>query len=364
MILAEAWFHTLSPFALRFTDSFGIRWYGLSYILAFLIGWGLLKWLSKRGAVRIPPERVGDAVLYGVLGVIVGGRLGYVFFYQPSLLWTIMDAPPWWGVLAINMGGMASHGGMIGIAIASWVIARGWKNERGERTGRVPMLHIGDAIALVAPFGLFLGRIANFINGELLGRIVAQPGEPSPWWAVKFPQEITLAARQQPQLTTQQQLQLEALVEQVRLPGMSWDAAFDRLLYKVQHAGGDWAARLEPLISARHPSQIYQAFAEGIVLGAVLWFIARRPRIPGVVGAWFLITYGLLRVITEFWRLPDAHLVQERIVGLSRGQWLSVAMVLIGLALLVVLLQRGGERMGGWLRSAPGAEAPPSPIRP
>jgi phosphatidylglycerol---prolipoprotein diacylglyceryl transferase len=364
MILAEAWFHTLSPFAIRFTETFGIRWYGLSYIAAFLIGWGLLKWMADRRIVRIPPERVGDAVLYGVLGVVIGGRLGYVFFYQPSLLWTIMDSPPWWGVLAINMGGMASHGGMIGIAVASWLIARGWKDERGVRTGRVPMLHIGDAIALVAPFGLLLGRIANFINGELLGRIVAQPGEASPWWAVKFPQEITLPVRQRPQLTPVQELELEALVNQVRLPNMGWEAAFDRLLAKVQHAGGDWAARLEPLVSARHPSQLYQAFAEGIVLGAVLWFIARRPRLPGVVGAWFLITYGILRVITEYWRLPDGHLLQERLMGLSRGQWLSIGMVVVGVALLLLLMRKGGEKMGGWLRPAASVPSAAKATRP
>jgi phosphatidylglycerol---prolipoprotein diacylglyceryl transferase len=221
------------------------------------------------------------------------------------------------------------------------------------------MLHIGDAIALVAPIGLLLGRVANFINGELLGRIVALPGEPSPRWAVKFPHEITASVRQRPPLTPEQHTAMERLADQVRLPGMSYEAAYERLLDRVQHSSTDLAARLEPLISARHPSQLYQAFAEGIVLGLVLWFIARKPRIPGVVGAWFLITYGVLRVVTEYWRLPDAHLAHERILGLSRGQWLSIGMVIVGVALLLTLLRRGGERMGGWMK--PAATAVPSP---
>jgi phosphatidylglycerol---prolipoprotein diacylglyceryl transferase len=350
MTLADAWFHTLSPFAVRFTDTFGIRWYGLAYVTAFLIGWLMLKWMARRRMVRIPPERVGDAVLYGVIGVIAGGRLGYVLFYQQSLLWTFMETPPWWGLLAINLGGMSSHGGMLGVIIAACFIARGWKDEKtGQRIGRVPMFHIADATALIAPIGLFLGRIANFINGELLGRIVAMPGEPSPRWAVKFPQEGLLPERQRPQLTFEQHVQLEMLVNQLRLPDQPWDAAYERLLHRIQHNGADLAAQLEPLISARHPSQLYQAVAEGIIVGAVVWSIARRPRLPGVVGAWFLIAYGVLRIITEYWRLPDAHLAQEYILGLSRGQWLSVAMVVGGSAALWLIIRRGGERMGGWM---------------
>lgn len=348
MILAEAWLHTLSPFVVRITESFGIRWYGLAYIAAFLLGWLILRWMANRRMALIPPERVGDAVVIGVIGVIVGGRLGYVFFYQPSLIWTFMDLPPWWGVLAINLGGMASHGGIIGIIIASWFIARGWKNEKGERTGRVSMRHIADIIALIAPLGLFLGRIANFINGELLGRIVAMPGEPSPWWAVKFPQEVL--TDQRPPLSAPQAAELDRLVEQVRLPGQSWDAAYERILDRIQHNSANLAEQLAPLISARHPSQLYQALAEGVILGAVLWLIARRPRLPGVVGAWFLMTYGVLRIITEFWRLPDAHLENPFILGLTRGQWLSMGMVAAGAVALVVIRRWGGERIGGWQR--------------
>lgn len=348
MFLADAWFHDLSPFVIRFTETFGIRWYGLAYIMAFVFGWILLLWMSRRRLVLIPPDRVGDAVLYGVLGVVIGGRLGYVLFYQQNLLWTFTASPPWWGVLQIHMGGMASHGGMIGIAIAAWFISQGWKNEKGERIGRAPMLHIGEAIALVAPIGLFFGRIANFINGELLGRIVALPSEQAPWWSVRFPQEIALPDHQRPVMTVAQDIQLQQIVNAYRLPEESWRVGAERLLMDLQHNGQDLAARLEPLVSARHPSQLYQALAEGIVLGAVLWFIARKPRIPGVIGAWFLITYGVLRVITEYWRLPDAHLAYERILGLSRGQWLSIAMVIAGVLLLVYVVRRGGEKLGGW----------------
>src|SRR3954467_9215133 len=164
-----AWVHDLSPFVLKFSDDFGIRWYGLSYAASFLIAWLLLRWLASRGATSIPRERAGDVILMGVAGVVIGGRLGYVFFYQPALLWTFSHTPPWWGVLAINQGGMASHGGMIGVITAAWLVSRGFKTPDGQRVGRTSMLAVLDTFALLTPSGLLLGRLANFVNGELLG---------------------------------------------------------------------------------------------------------------------------------------------------------------------------------------------------
>lgn len=348
-ITLASWLHTLSPWVWRFSQDFGIRWYGLSYALGFVGGWAILRWLAQRDLIRIPRDRVTDAVLLWVGGVVIGGRLGYVIFYKPYLFWTFTSELPWWGVLQLNKGGMASHGGIVGVVIASFFIARGFRDERGVRIGVCPPLHVMDIAAVLCPLGLMLGRLANFINGELLGAIVAMPGQPSPWWAVKFPQE--LLSEQAPPLTTAQAEKLAAIARSVAMPSDTAEGALHRIVERVQHGGVEIAAQLEPLLAARHPSQLYQAAAEGLGVGAVVWLIWRQPRRAGVVGMWFLISYGVLRVVTELWRLPDADLAVQRILGLSRGQWLSVVMVVAGLVGLLVIRLRGSpELFGGWGR--------------
>jgi phosphatidylglycerol:prolipoprotein diacylglycerol transferase len=210
-------------------------------------------------------------------------------------------------------------------------------------------LHVLDVFALVTPPGLMLGRLANFINGELLGRIASNPGEPAPWWAVKFPQEI--AGGYSVPLDERRAGELEALIGEFRLLGEATNgAAEERVIDAIQHGGREWAARIEPYLAARHPSQLYQAFAEGVVLGGVLWWFARKPRRPGQVGGAFLITYGVLRILTEVWRLPDQHLAVQRVVGLTRGQWLSVLMIVCAVVGLVIVERRGKAPMGGWMR--------------
>lgn len=341
-----AWLHDFSPFVVRFTETFGIRWYGLSYALGFVAAWALVRWLAARGATLFPRERVGDLILYAVVGVVVGGRLGYALFYKPSLLWSFSDTLPWWDLLAVNQGGMASHGGLIGVIVGAWLFSRGLPAPDGTRIGRVPALHVLDILALVTPAGLLLGRLANFVNGELLGRIVAMPGQPAPWWAVKFPQERLEGHA--PELTGEQAERLMNLVAPMIRPGGTFDEGYVRLLDRIQEGAPGLAEQLAPLISARHPSQLYQAAAEGLAVGLVVWLTARRARLPGVTGCWFLMSYGALRVLTEFWRLPDAHLVQARIAGLSRGQWLSLLMVAIGAVALALIVRGGGARIGGW----------------
>jgi prolipoprotein diacylglyceryltransferase len=138
-------------------------------------------------------------------------------------------------------------------------------------------------------------------------------------------------------------------VRKVAQPGDLWHTALERV---VAHASEHRAA-LEPLLTSRHPSQVYQAVAEGLVVGVVVWFVARVPRKAGVVMAWWLMVYGVLRVVTEVWRLPDAQFAEGRPLGLSRGQWLSVGMFVLGALVLVIAVRRGGEKMGGWLRPAP-----------
>ncbi|HED52720.1 MAG TPA: prolipoprotein diacylglyceryl transferase [Phycisphaerales bacterium] len=350
IVTLAAWLHDIDPFLIRFSGDFGLRWYGLSYAAGFVLAWLALRFLAGRGAVLIPKDRLSDAIIYAALGAVVGGRLGYVLFYQPSLLWTITDAFPFWGVLSLNHGGMASHGGMIGVAIAAFLVSRGFKDEQGVRSEPVPLLHVFDLYALVAPFGLMLGRIANFINGELLGKVVAKPGEEAPWWAVRFPQEIgsghDLGLR-----TPEQERQLTALLDTYRLPDQPAGAGLQHIIENIQSGSTEAARQLEPLLSARVPSQLIQAIAEGVVLGLVLWIIAHKPRQPGVISAWFLICYGVLRIATEFVRLPDPGI--SGLFGLSRGQTLSSIMILLGIALLAGVVRRSAPKVGGWGRGSP-----------
>ena len=344
-----AWLHDLSPTAINI--GFPIRWYGLSYAAGFFIGWVLLRMLAKRGLALIPPERAADMVVTIAIGAVLGGRLGYVLLYQPSLIVDFDASFPWWGVLRINEGGMASHGGMIGTALACILVSRGWKNDEGEVVGKAPALHILDLVAALCPVGLLLGRLANFVNAELLGRIVTQPasGEDAPWWAVRYPQEWLYPAHNDAVERTPEQIaELYRLINDYRVGGESDVGAYERMISAVQSGNQQLIADLTPLISARHPSQLYQAFAEGLVVFAVCWIVWRKPRLPGVVGCWFLISYGVGRILTELYRLPDAHLEHARIAGLSRGQWLSVLMVIAGVVAIAVISRKGGTKLGGW----------------
>lgn len=344
MTALGSWLHTLDPVILRITDTLAIRWYGVSYLAGFAMAFVVLRALARRGLVQIPPHRVADALMWFVGMTLIGGRLGYVLFYQPSLLWTFFGNFPWWGGVAINHGGMASHGAMAGLVFAAWRVSRGWRGEQGEIEGRSTTLHIMDAIALASPFGLFFGRCANFINGELLGRIVTPPGVEGPWWSVQFPQELT--SGHAPSLSPAQLANLHNLAEQAA-PGRPFDIQLDILVAKAAL----FADELKPLLASRHPSQLYQAAAEGLVLGAIVWFIWARPRRPGLIVAIWLMTYGVLRILTETIRLPDEQFPVGRPLGLSRGQWLSVAMSLCGLWLLIWRIRTPADAIGGWART-------------
>jgi phosphatidylglycerol---prolipoprotein diacylglyceryl transferase len=344
-----AWLHDLSPFLIDFGSGLGIRWYGLSYAAGFLLAWWALQQFSRRALTPLNRDQITNAMLTLVLGVVVGGRLGYCLAYQPSLFSSFSPSFPWWGVLRLNEGGMASHGGMVGVAAACvWV----W---RSLGPARPSLLHLFDLVAFACTPGLLLGRVANFINGELLGSIVAMPGRPAPWWAVKFPQEAYTS-----HAPPGQEQALVPLLDQYRLAGETDPQVYDRvvrLLQSSQPGAAKVAAQLDPLISARHPSQLYQAFAEGIVLGVALLWVWRRPRTPGVIGACFLLFYGVLRVATEFVRLPDANLAVPRPAGLSRGQWLSVAMIAAAAALFWCARRWGGPKLGGWGAQGPQASS-------
>ncbi len=248
-----------------------VRWYGLTYLAAFV----LFLVLGRIRARRLPGlgftvRDLDDLLFYGVVGVIVGGRLGQVLFYEPG---HYLAHPA--DIVAVWKGGMSFHGGFLGVLVAMGLYAR----RRG-----LAFWQVTDFIAPLVPLGLGCGRIGNFINGELWGRI-ADPGLP---WAMVFPQVDMLP---------------------------------------------------------RHPSQLYQALGEGLLLFALLWLYASRPRRVRHVSAVFLIGYGCARFAAEWFREPDAGIFGHSYV-VSMGQWLSLPMVLAGLALLLA---------GGGPSSRPGA---------
>ena len=338
-----AYLHDLDPVAIPIHGTIAIRWYGLSYLAGFAIAWLILHLLAKRRLILLTTEQVADALVAIVIGTVAGGRIGYALFYRPDLLIDFSPNFPFWGLLNFTEGGMASHGGMIGLTIAAFWIARQSKSST---------LHVLDCIALVAPFGIFLGRIANFINAELLGHIVAPPGQPAPAWSVRYPTELKERFSEiQPLWNDEQYAAWHTLLDRFSLPtdpADSW-APVERAISALHRADPEARALFEILLTARHPTQLYQAAAEGILIGVIVWWMARTPRKPGIITGVFLITYALGRIATEFVRLPDAHLQTARILFLSRGQWLSVAMLIIGAALLWWVRTRStGAPTLGW----------------
>ena len=236
-----------------------IRWYSLAYIAGILLGWRYIVSLSARKPGVIDAAAIDDLIVWLVFGIILGGRLGYVLFYKPGYyLMNPIEAAYVWE------GGMSFHGGALGVILAMALFAR----KRG-----IDLLRLADMVACAAPIGLFFGRIANFINGELFGR----PSDVA--WAVVFPR------------------------------------------------GGP-----EP----RHPSQIYESFLEGLVLFlilAALWRYTRLRDRPGALGGVFLLGYGAFRLFVEFFREPDAHL-GFLFGGVTMGQLLSLPLVIVGVWLV------------------------------
>jgi phosphatidylglycerol:prolipoprotein diacylglycerol transferase len=328
MSMLAAYLHTFDPFAVEFGGGFGIRWYGLSYLLGFLLGYLLVRRVTQVGVSSVAPQRVADLIITLAIGIVVGGRLGYVLFYRIDLLWTFTASPPWWSALAINEGGMASHGGMIGGIVASGWFA--WRH--GHRWS-----HLLDLFAFGAPLGLFFGRIANFINGELLGR----PCDPALPWAVKFPQELW----QNPQVA---QLATDALAR----AGITTDGygTIAWIVAELQQRNRDVTAVVEPLLTPLHPSQLYAAVGEGLIVFAVLAVAWMRPRKPFLIGSLFCITYATMRIVDELFREPDEHLGLQAL-GLTRGQWLSVGLLALGMVGMVLWRRSTAPPMGGWLRS-------------
>ena len=335
-ILAESYFHTLDPYLVRFTEGFGLRWYGLSYAAGFLIAWLVIRWMAKTGRSPLTVPGAADLMFYAIAGVLVGGRLGHVIFYAGGRpLIEFSHSFPYWEVLAINRGGMASHGGMIGVILACW-----WYAHRRN----VPALHLFDLGALTCPVGFLLGRLANFVNAELWGKALPDSMQTNPpWWSVKYPEEILqngfahyeAVYRDLWGLIGGENTFLEHVVAIAKDSGHSLHAQV--------------RAALEPLLTAYYPSQIFQSLTDGLLVGLILILLWLKPRKPGVIGAWYLTIYGALRIVTEVFRQPDAGVGLWW--GLSRGQALSAVMVIVGLILLAWCTRREVEPLGG-LRNA------------
>jgi len=290
--------HHLDPFIFHITSTFGPRWYGMAYVLAFLSGYLLLRVLARRGYTDLPVERVVDFITGTALfGVVLGGRLGYVLFYKPEMLRHPLS------IFQVWEGGMSSHGGIF--AIILFTLYYSYRHD-------ISWLNLGDNLVVTAPLGLFFGRCANFINGELYGRIATVP------WAIQFPKEIL----DHPE-------QADQAVAAVR----AFDPAIIDPESVVAAAGRpEVKEALRPILTPRHPSQLYEALFEGIVLFAILWFVRTRFRSPnGVLTGLFFICYAIFRIIIEYFREPDASLI----AGFTRGQFLSFFMILIGLSFIV-----------------------------
>jgi phosphatidylglycerol:prolipoprotein diacylglycerol transferase len=350
--------HNLSPFAIQFTETFGVRWYGLAYLAGFLCGYYAILKMTRRGGTLFKEDQIADFITYIAIGVLAGGRLGYAVFYAPDLFTSVDNHFPYWGVLKVNEGGMASHGGIIGVMIVCILYAR---------ANKMPIMHCMDLVVFGGSLGFMFGRIANFINGELYGRAAPEGLN----FAVKFPQELSLWVQKEfAKLTTVgpavdalkelktetgEVLQVNAGVWQQWLNNYSHDftarahvhETIDALIKAVQHHNDAVVAALGPVLTARYPSQIYQGFMEGFCVFLILCWIWRRPQKPGVVAGWFGFLYCAARIFGEQYRMPDAH-IGYQLFGLTRGQWLSIALLGVAIVWLIVCYRRPVARMGGW----------------
>jgi phosphatidylglycerol:prolipoprotein diacylglycerol transferase len=300
--------HHLDPFLVRFSGDIGIRWYGTAYLAGFVAAFYLLKWLARKGYGPLQESQVADFIFFAaIFGVLVGGRLGYVLFYRPQM---ILQDPL--GIFRVWDGGMASHGGILGLVIFSFIYAR---------RHHISWTGIGDNLVAAAPLGLMFGRLANFINGELYGRPTTVP------WAMQFPSEL---------------LDDPSLRDSAIRQCLPLDPALDNARAIIAAARTNPQVReiLSHILTPRHPSQLYEAFLEGLLLFVCLILIRLRFRQPnGITTGCFFLLYPTMRIIGELFREPDAPLTGP----FTRGQFLSLFMFIVGIAFLVYALRNQGR---------------------
>lgn len=342
--------HDLSPFLIQFHDGIGLRWSGVAYVASFISSYLLILWLARRQRVAISAQAVGDFVTACAIGSLVGARLGYCLFYDFDLLFRFRPSVPFWGILALNEGGLSSHGGIIGLVLTCFWFA--------GRYG-VNYLYLFDLVGICGPLGIFFGRLANFINGEFIGR----PVDPSFPFAIKFPTEIYRWPKWSPSQLPQLADAVVLLPDFKKDQWLNWVQNFQtdvamkgqindtllRLVVEIQNGNTQIRDALTPFLEPRHPAQLYGALIEGLALFFLLWMYWRKPQKAGMVGATFLVAFGLLQVAVEQFRMPDAGVGYD-LFALTRGQWLSLAVVVIGLTLSFVWSRSGSVVIPGWAR--------------
>ncbi|MFT3991609.1 MAG: prolipoprotein diacylglyceryl transferase [Luteolibacter sp.] len=321
----------MDPIALPLFKGLALRWYGLAYLMGFVCGFLLLKYLGRRQLWVLKPEKAGDFIAAAALfGVFLGGRLGYIFFYYiPREGWAKFWHDP--GVIyRVWEGGMASHGGILGLVIFTWFYSR---KQKVSWTG------LGDGLCVVAPLGLFFGRMANFINGELYGRVSQTAA-----WVMKFPlalmdhtapefqkfDEAAYAAAQvEPKLRAAYEMMESASARDY--PYVK-GAFFEQMLEANRHSEAVNQA-IAPFLEPRHPSQLYEGALEGLLLFAILWTVRIRfPKAPnGLLTGLFFGLYPVFRIIGEQFREPDAAMVG----ALTKGQFFSFFMFAFSAGFLI-----------------------------
>jgi phosphatidylglycerol---prolipoprotein diacylglyceryl transferase len=328
-LLLEMRYPWIDPVAVNLPGPIDIRWYGLGYLVGFAIAYVVLRKLSRDEFLKLDTEAIGDLITALVVGVIVGARVGYIVFYDfPSFAANPLR------ILRIWEGGLSFHGGLAGVLLAAaWFIRR----------HRIPYRNLIDSLALAIPFGIFLVRGANFINGELYGRVVG-PQSNVPW-AMRFP-------------TDPNALQL---IGADRLPMRERELAIGQA-YQTSL----WESIMHE-VPLRHPSQLYEGILEGVVLGIILWAIylwARRTkrRLPaGLLSGVFLLGYGLFRSFVEQYRQPDVQFRSPddplgTVLGpFTMGQVLSFFVILGGLLLLYFAWREAQSPTSGTRRARGGA---------
>ncbi len=323
-VFFATYIHNLDPFMIQFSERFGIRWYGLAYVAGFLAAYFLLRWFVRLKACELKENEVADFMtLCALFGIMLGGRLGYLvlynserFFSNPLIFFDFLG------------GGMSSHGGIIGLALFALIYTH---------IKKISWPGLGDNLVTVAPVGVFFGRIANFINGELYGRITDHS------IAMKFPSELHDAARYStarlmgfaeqcqsiaPELNTN----IAKVIASARVENFNPHGAIVNTIIETSHKNPEVRELLGTILTPRHPSQLYEALVEGLFLFLALLAVRLKWKnlYHGVLTGLFFILYAGGRILVECYREPDSELI----MGITKGQFYSTFMFAIGAAFL------------------------------
>ncbi len=321
--MLATYIQNMDPIIFDVVGPIKLRWYGLGYLLAFVFGFYLLRWQARKNLWVLPESKVADFIAYAAFfGVFMGGRLGYILFYQIPKDnfngWSELLADPLM-VFRVWDGGMASHGGILGLMIFTLIYAR---KQKVSWTG------VGDGLCVVAPIGIGLVRIANFINGELYGRVAN-----GVTWAMKFPSSLHEDLKYDSSAINAAYYDCREVAPELG----TGEVTYDDIVAQARE-NPELQETLGSHLLARHPSQLYEAILEGLVLFAVLFFMrVRFPKMAhGVLTGVFFLLYAVFRIIVEGYREPDSAMIG----ALTKGQFYSVFMIVAGIGFIGFALWR------------------------